>query len=374
MNKRLPEHLHIVTHQVPWPVDFGGVFDLFYKIKSLAEAGVKIHLHCFTSANESSDNLLRFCESIHHYPRTSFFNLNHFSLPFIVRSRCDKKLIFNLQQDEFPILFEGIHTTYPLYKGYFKNRKVKVRLHNVEHLYYHKLATCERGFLKKSYFLWEAFLLKKYEKKLAKSASYWAVSSKDAAYYQSRFLCSKIDFLPVFLPWKSIKYSEGRGSYCLYHGNLSINENKKAVEWLLEEVFSKIDIPFVIAGKDPDEELKQKAHRFKHTCIVENLSEHELNDLIQKAQINILPSFNVTGVKLKVLHAMFNGRFCLVNRKAIEGSEISGGYIIAETPEEFKKEIEILFNKEYSSSDFEERKAGLKKYDEQELLQQIMAW
>ena len=374
MNKHLPEHLHIVTHQVPWPVDFGGVFDLFYKIKSLAEAGVKIHLHCFTSNNESSDNLLRFCESIHLYPRKSFFNLDHFFLPYIVRSRSSKMLISNLQKDQYPILFEGIHTTYPLFKGCFKNREVKIRLHNVEHLYYHKLALCENNFLKKAYFFWEAFLLKSYEKKLAQSYTFWAVSSRDAQYYRSSFNCSKIDFMPVFLPWKSIKFLEGYGAYCLYHGNLSINENKKAVEWLLDEVFSKINTPFVIAGKDPDDDLKQKVYRFKHTCIVENLSEFELNDLIQKAQINILPSFNVTGVKLKVLHAMFNGRFCLVNQQAIEGSEISGGYHIAETSEEFKVQIERLFNQTYSTKDFEERKAGLNQYDEQELLNQIMDW
>ena len=41
------KHLHIVCLDVPYPVDYGGVFDLFYKIKALSEAGVKIHLHCF---------------------------------------------------------------------------------------------------------------------------------------------------------------------------------------------------------------------------------------------------------------------------------------------------------------------------------------
>ena len=40
-------HLHIICLDVPYPVDYGGVFDLFYKIKTLHELGIKIHLHCF---------------------------------------------------------------------------------------------------------------------------------------------------------------------------------------------------------------------------------------------------------------------------------------------------------------------------------------
>jgi hypothetical protein len=43
MNKTL----HIICHDVPWPADYGGVVDLFYKIKALHDEGVKIKLHCF---------------------------------------------------------------------------------------------------------------------------------------------------------------------------------------------------------------------------------------------------------------------------------------------------------------------------------------
>ena len=29
------KHLHIVTLDTPWPVNYGGVVDLFYKLKAL---------------------------------------------------------------------------------------------------------------------------------------------------------------------------------------------------------------------------------------------------------------------------------------------------------------------------------------------------
>ena len=52
-----------------------------------------------------------------------------------------------------------------------------------------------------------------------------------------------------------------------------------------------------------------------HTCLVANPSEMEMQDMIAKAQINILPSFNNTGIQIKLLNALFNGRHCLVNKK-----------------------------------------------------------
>jgi hypothetical protein len=53
----LDKHLHIVCLDIPYPADYGGVVDLFYKIKSLHQLGVKIHLHCFTKDREPQDEL-----------------------------------------------------------------------------------------------------------------------------------------------------------------------------------------------------------------------------------------------------------------------------------------------------------------------------
>ena len=40
-------HLHVVAFDVPYPANYGGVIDVFYRIKALVEAGIKVHLHCF---------------------------------------------------------------------------------------------------------------------------------------------------------------------------------------------------------------------------------------------------------------------------------------------------------------------------------------
>ena len=369
------KHLHIVTHDVPWPVNFGGVVDLFYKIKTLHDLGISIHLHCFTKNKNEQNILNRYCETVNYYSRKNQFSFLHFSIPFIVQSRRSRLIIKNLQKDNYPILLEGIHCTYPLFSGALKNRKVKIRLHNIEHTYYSELAKNERNFFRKCYFKLESFLLKYYEKKLATMSDYWSVAQSDVADFKQKYQLDNIQFLPVFVPRVKPTSFSGLGSYCLYHGNLSVNENEQAVEWLLTHVFNQLEIPFVIAGMNPSNRLKKMVYTYKHTCLVENPTEHEMNDLIKKAQINILPSFNRTGVKLKLLNAVFNGRHCLVNQAGIMGSGIESLCEVAETVDEFKLKIKELFYQEFTESMLLNRtKKLMDTYNNQKNAQTIIAW
>ena len=41
------KHLHIVSFDIPYPPNYGGVIDVYYKLKALHRKGVKIILHCF---------------------------------------------------------------------------------------------------------------------------------------------------------------------------------------------------------------------------------------------------------------------------------------------------------------------------------------
>jgi hypothetical protein len=63
--------LHIICHDVPWPADYGGVVDLFYKIKTLHEEGVKIRLHCFDYGRGQQNELNKYCEEVNYYKRLS---------------------------------------------------------------------------------------------------------------------------------------------------------------------------------------------------------------------------------------------------------------------------------------------------------------
>jgi len=353
------KHLHIVMHDVPWPADFGGVVDLFYKLKSLHAVGLKIHLHCFLNKRPQQEILHKYCETVHYYKRRK---LSAFSLhiPFIVNSRKNDALLLNLQKDNYPVLFEGIHCTYYLFKNKLAGRKVFIRLHNVEYRYYEQLAKHESNFLKKIYFQHEAKLLKKYERVIANRAQILTVSTDDAELYEKEFAAKSIGFLPVFLPYERVSSLEGEGKYCLYHGNLSINENETAAIWLIEKLFLTLQIPLVIAGKNPSKKLLRIAGKNKYISIVVSPSEINMQLLIANAQINILPSFNNTGVKLKLLNALFNGRHCLVNHAGVEGSALNELCTIANDEPAFKEKIVALFNQPFTQKEMQHRSAALK--------------
>ncbi|MEO6732437.1 MAG: glycosyltransferase family 4 protein [Ferruginibacter sp.] len=337
-------HLHIITHDVPWPADYGGAIDLFYKIKTLHQAGIKIHLHCFVYNRRPQDELSKYCETIQYYKRSNNISSFSFRLPYIVNSRKCEELIRNLEKDTHPILIEAIHCSYYLFTGKLANRTVLLRLHNVEFEYYHHLAMHEKNPLKKFYYLHESKLLKKYEKLLACKTNIAAVSEQDVELYQRIFNANNIVHLPAFSPHTTAAGLEGKGCFCLYHGNLSINENEEAAIWLLQNVFNDLEIPFVIAGKNPTQRLSFLVHQHTQTCLVANPGEKELQDMISKAQINILPSLNNTGVKLKLLNALFNGRHCLVNKAGVQGSGLENICQIAEDADDFKTAISYLYD------------------------------
>ena len=349
------KHLHIITHDVPWPADFGGVIDQFYKIKTLYQYGVKIHLHCFVNKRPPQDELKKYCETVSYYKRHTGIRHFSFSIPYIVSSRKNNELLKNLSKDNYPVLMEAIHSSYYLYAGELTNRIGLVRLHNAEFEYYHHLAMHEKNIFKKYYYNHESRLLKKYEKKLAEKVKIAALSGQDVEVYQHLFKANNIIHLPLFLPYLNAAGKEGIGCFCLYHGNLSINENEEAAIWLLQNVFNDIKIPFVITGKNPSQKLEFLAHQQPHTCLVANPSDKELHDMIAKAQINILPSFNNTGIKLKLLNALYNGRHCLVNKAGVEGSGLNTLCAIAEDADDFKTAIQYLYAIPYIKEENEKR-------------------
>jgi len=293
----------------------------------------------------------------------------------MVSSRINPLLIKNILKDNYPILLEGIHCTYYLYHGELSNRKVLVRLHNVEYQYYDQLAKSTTNFYRKIYFKLESRLLKKYENIIAKKTKFIAVNQKDKETYQKIFSAKDIEFLPVFLPYTQVISNAGKGSFCLYHGNLSVAENEKAVVWLLENVFNDLNIDFIIAGKNPSGFLKIQSAKNKKVRLIENPSENEMGTLIKNAHIHLLPSFNFTGIKIKLLNALFNGRFIVTNAASVEGTRFETLCNIAETSSAYKKVIKELFQIPFTDNEINKRNQILKsEFDSGKNARQLMNW
>ncbi|RYG40404.1 MAG: mannosyltransferase, partial [Chitinophagaceae bacterium] len=176
MNK----HLHIVCLDTPWPADYGGAIDMMNRIMMLHEMGIRIHLHYFSYNERGTPNELnQFCETIDVYERETIKKSFSFKMPFIVSSRINQQLVDRLNEDHYPILLEGIHCTGILQNMDLSNRKIVVRMHNEESVYYKELARVEPSLTKKLYFFNESRLLKKYSAHLPKQCMYACVSGND---------------------------------------------------------------------------------------------------------------------------------------------------------------------------------------------------
>jgi glycosyltransferase involved in cell wall biosynthesis len=371
----LEKHLHIVAFDVPYPPNYGGVIPIFSLLQCLKEKGVLVHLHCFEYGRGPQPELDKFCSQVNYYSRRKGLKGLSLQLPYIVSSRINQDLKENLLKDKEPILFEGIHCSYLALDPAFKRRKIGVRLHNVEHNYYKHLYKASSGFWERNYYYLESLLLKKYERKVARSAKLIAISNEDKMIYQRRFAAKEIAYVPPAIPYTTVNSQPGLGGFCLYHGNLSVAENEKAAAWLASKVFDDLSIPLTIAGKNPGEQLKKIISCNSNVKLIENPSDDVMQQLIASAQINVLPSFNSTGIKLKLLNALFNGRHCVVNAAMACASELVTLCHIADDENEFKSIIRSLYAEPFSESEISTRKNVLLKiYDNATNTQSLLGW
>ena len=65
----MESHLNIIAFNIPWPANYGGIIDVYYKMKALRQCGVKIILHCFEYERAHSAELEAICEKVYYYKR-----------------------------------------------------------------------------------------------------------------------------------------------------------------------------------------------------------------------------------------------------------------------------------------------------------------
>ncbi|MEI6124885.1 MAG: glycosyltransferase family 1 protein [Bacteroidota bacterium] len=350
----MPEkYVHIIAFDIPVPINYGGAIDIFYKLKYLKKAGVKIFLYCFEYDRKPSELLNELCEKVYYFKRdiskTKLFNRK----PYIVITRYANDLLSLLLNDDYPILFEGLHTTCFINDKRIRERRKIVRTHNIEHDYYTNLARVEKDLFKRYYFLNEAGKLARYEKVLDYAQGIAAISKNDTDYFQKKY--KNAQTVSAFHSNETVTCRPGKGTFALYHGSLDVGENNEAALFLVKQVFKNSKIPLVIAGNKPSKELKNAVAGKHHIELKTGINSEGIYELISEAHVNILPTFQATGIKLKLLAALFRGRFCLVNSMMVENTGLESICICRDSAEEMKAELKLLFKKDFDMQETHKR-------------------
>jgi len=347
--------LNIVALNIPWPANYGGVIDIYCKIKALHDCGVKIILHCFEYERPRATELERVCEEIYYYRRQTGIRTNITLLPYNVYSRKDTALIDNLLKNDCPILFEGLHTCYYLNDKRLKRRFKIFRECNIEHDYYRAIGKAEKNILKKLFYLIEAKRFEWFQKNAVHAELMIAVSMADRDYLQRMFPHNRVEFMPCFHGNTQITATAGQSDFMLYHGKLSVKENEKAAIHLINNVFCKLPYPCIIAGMDPPPVLLKAAALHPNITVEANPTVERIQALIHEAQINVLVTFQDTGLKLKLLNSLFAGRHTVVNSLMLAGSGLEPLCSVAETPGEMIRTCNQLMLTPFSTDALRER-------------------
>lgn len=347
--------IHIVSFDNPYPPNYGGVIDVFFKIKALNELGYDIYLHYFSKNDiDKNDELKKYVKEIYHYKKKpsiiTFFTL----LPWSVASRYNKKLAYNLNKTKAPILFEGLQTSAVVFRDKLNN-KILLRLHNLENNYYSGLYKSEKNLIKKTLFWLESKKYQKYQSILSKFDAVITLSNFENEYIKQNF--KNESYIPVFHGNENISNLSEYGEYALYHGDLRTSDNKKAVEFLIE-IFKKIpDYKLKIASSVGKNWVESKCKSYDNISFVFIKNQNHLEDLLSKAHINVMYSFQESGTKLKVINALFKSRFCIINKNMVDDANILNLCSLAENEAVYIDTINKLKNQPYL--EFSNRKTVL---------------
>ena len=319
------KQLHIIAFDIPYPANYGGAIDVYYRIKALHALGINIRLHCFHKQDivTRHPELESLCEKIYYYPRSNkIWDYIHIQ-PYVARSRRSTELLQHLLQDEAPILFEGLVSCTLMSHPALRHRKKYFRECNVEHHYYYALGKATTVIWKKIFYFSEAIKLYGLQSCLKHATKIFALAHQDEAYFQKKFPQIPVTYIPCFHANQQITAKIGTGEYILYHGNLAVPENELAATHIVQHLASKVTpMHIIIAGSNPSHTLSQRIEQTPNVTLVTNPSEEEMNQLIQDAHIHLLITYQPTGLKLKLLNVLYQGRHIIVNQHMVAGTEL----------------------------------------------------
>ena len=255
------------------------------------------------------------------------------------------KLIWILEHETFDIIhLESIYVT-PYIETIRKHSQAKIilRLHNIEHQIWQRLADNESWPLRKLIYKTNARQLERVENNILQQVDgYMTISEPDHRFFQQT--APDVPGTIVTFGLDMEKYDNDEDfipsdepSLC-HIGSMNWSPNIEGVEWFLDEVWPEIHrahpaLTFTLAGHSIPDRLYQ---RHDENVIIAG-EVPDANEFILSHDLMIVPLLSGSGIRIKIVEAMALGRVVITTSVGAEGMDIEDGkhLFIANTPDEF---------------------------------------
>jgi glycosyltransferase involved in cell wall biosynthesis len=331
-----------LTTQLPYPPVSGGVIKTWNLVKHWSSS--ELMLVC--ALKEGEEKYLReFHEKVP--------NVKLFSVPFD-RKRTPLNLIrsyftapslnvfrnFNKKLDEkikewapqCDLIFVD-HYEMGQYVPKSFNKPVVLHEHNAEFVMWERLAEIENNPIKKAVIRLEASRIKRAEKMYAEDASVVFAAPNDIEEL-AKIGVDRNKLKPTYhlgedflLESPDLEFDQTEKAL-LFVGTLTWEANIDGLIWFLDEIYPSVlenhpDIHFYIVGKNPDQRLVSRAEKFDSVELTGFVQ--ELEPYFKKARAFVIPLRFGSGIKVKLLNAMYRGIPIVTTPIGTEGLEVVSG-------------------------------------------------
>lgn len=235
-------------------------------------------------------------------------------------------------------------------------KKIIFHEHNAEFLMWERFAETKENFILSRLIKFEAGRIKKYEKMILERATAVLAAPNDIGILKG-IVTRQVRFEETYhlgedhLLKEPEKHFQDSDFSLLYIGTLSWEANREGLFWFLSHVWPlvKEEVPsvkFTIIGKDSNPELFQpwkKDHNIDWLGFVEDLVPY-----YEKARVFVSPLNFGSGIKVKVVNALYRGIPCVTTPVGVEGLDLENGedIMVSESPAEQAAQIVHLLKNE----------------------------
>ncbi|MFT5972464.1 MAG: glycosyltransferase involved in cell wall biosynthesis [Cryomorphaceae bacterium] len=357
-------NLLFITTQLPYPPKSGGVIKSFRLIEHWSKSH-DVTVACLLKGDDNK-HLEEFTNKVNLKKLiTEEFNVKRSGLNLIISYL--KGMTLNIFRNfstsflarirtvlgETDLIFVDHYEMYEYIKKLSPKQPVILHEHNAEFVMWQRLAEIESSFIKRTILKMEASRIKKAELNFVEHAQLTLAAPNDIDELVSvgadRKKFDKTYHLgeDEMIQWPLVAYSKTE-LRILYIGTLTWEANVDGLVWFLESVWPGVrskhpGVQLDVVGKNPDQRIVDLANEDSQITLLGFID--DLRTVYDRSRVFICPLRFGSGIKVKVLNAMYRGIPTVTTEIGVEGLEMESGKEIfynSADSKEFSHQISLL--------------------------------